>query len=289
MAAGRAIVWLLSAGVLLAAEQTAPPSSSVPLPEDSVAAARRDLEAIKTARGTPRRNAERSPAIFGAGPSSRRADGFVGGKAPNGQEKAAKKAENWLVDAMQKKSSRGPDGRESDEEILTLAREAKLTPDDTEATASRRTNRQSPRPVPHDRAESAANPLSQFMSAWMTPQDYKLLQPTWGREAGGGPREEFPSAVPANPTGSAVVAGALGRAPAEPGGRQARENPFLAALSAAPTSQAPSAPATSAPAPAPAKPTASAMPPPPESTPKNAPSFVKPLEDAKYFKPLKRF
>ena len=156
----------------------------------------------------------------------------------------------------------------------------------TEQT-ERRDGRANPEPV--------ANPLAGFMAGWMTPQDFKLLQSAPGATdaAGRVARGESSFGVPSTEeAGGANALGAFGRPIPARSPVPVRENPFLQDF-APPTAQTatnrgvavPPPPAANAPPPKVAAPPPVVSPPPPSALP----AFVKPNDDAKYFKPLKRF
>jgi hypothetical protein len=146
--------------------------------------------------------------------------------------------------------------------------------------------------------DTTFNPLAQYMSEWMTHRDYSLLKPSAEHTSASDlPR---PDAGVGNPPGTDT--GALAALAAMTGDNTpstaaaytpppATENPFLANL-ALPEVQ--SNPATVVPPPAPPAFTPPAQPdftPPPstDSEKSSLPDFVKPNDDDKYFKPLKRF
>jgi hypothetical protein len=125
------------------------------------------------------------------------------------------------------------------------------------------------------------------MAGWMSPQDYKLLQPGMGAESAANlvARGESSPVAIATP---GIEGGALAKAVPVRSSQPPRDNPFLQEFVA----PAPSNTGTVGAAPAPIAPLAAkpvvAL---PEAPPQKAgtPAFVKPNDDAKYFKPLKRF
>jgi hypothetical protein len=271
----RATVGLFTAAALVAAE--APP-------EDSVAAAKRDLEAIKAGRVTPEAPRVALPSVaapdFSVGtPALPRVPAT---KTP-GNAAARKKSENWLVEAMQPRNGSAA----ADSEDRSASAEGKSA--ETAAGATR--NKFEQRPTPRERVEPIVNPLTHYMAGWMTPQDFKLLQPTLTaeRDPTRSGREEFAASLPLAGAASTADRLPLGKTTADAASRPPRENPFLAALGPT-TPVAASGIANSPTAP---RPPVVVAPPAPSPTPaptsQNVPAFVKPLDDAKYFKPLKKF
>ncbi len=300
----RAAVGLFAAGMLAAAEPPPAPVRPTPPPpaEDSIAAAQRDLQALKAGRMNPE-----APRV--ALPSLTSPDFSVGTPAmprpatpTPGSAAARKKSENWLVDAMQPRAPRpgDPADRAAPRPGDPAAAQA-TDPDDPAAAGAAAGAETAPRPprgpaeprlTARERAEPTVNPLTHFMAGWMTPQDFKLLQPTLNpdRATARGAGEEFAAIVPAaGPTADRLP---LGKSPGDAASRAPRENPFLAALGPAPAPTN-AAPPVVAPAPVAPRPPVMAAPPPPAPAPAGAtpgvPAFVKPLDDAKYFKPLKKF
>ena len=280
------------------AEKTAPTAAAG---EDAITGAKRDLEAIKALRG-PAADAGRSdvpmlaaPEMVTApnGPTALRGPG---GNLPKGTKGPAGSPGNWLVDAMAKKSERTATGRAPD----TGDERRDETEVDRLTAGGGRSARESERD-PGRRDDKGAmpaviNPLSTFMAGWMSPQDYQLLRSGW---AGGAAKGTTPEgAVRAWSEGAVAMPtpdrGFTSTASPAQGGASSRENPFLAALGPAvpgPTVAPSAAPTWTPPAPVVAKPALDPLPPPPVPSPaaSTVPSFVKPLDDAKYFKPLKKF
>lgn len=303
----RAAAGLFAAGLLAAAEPPPAPVRPAPLPpaEDSIAAAQRDLQALKAGRMNPE-----APRV--ALPSLTTPDFSVDTPAmprpstpPPGSAAARKKSENWLVDAMQPRAPRpgDPADRAAPRPGDPAAAAQATDPDDPTAPGAAAGAETAPRPprgktelgsAARERTEPTVNPLTSFMAGWMTPQDFKLLQPTLNpdRATSRGAGEEFAAIVPA--TGSTADRLPLGKSSGDAASRAPRENPFLAALGPAPT-PANAAPPVVAPAPVAPRPPVMAAPPPSAPAPAPAaatpgvPAFVKPLDEAKYFKPLKKF
>lgn len=223
-----------------------------------------------------------------------------------------KKSNNWLLEAMEK--DRKPDGEvvarptEADQVRALLAGER---PTETPATSlsSAQASATDEKGKEKPAAPQVVNPLTRFMSDWMSPKDYALLQSTPGVAA---PKESVVGAggsTPSPDTGGSVASvsapggggleslfgtGPGGRAPTSP---PPRENPFLQGLQPIPTGTA--GPTFSAPALAPLPPMpnspapATGFQPAPATelaSPRaNAPDFARPTYDDKAFKPMKRF
>ncbi len=289
----RSLAWFGLVATVLAAEK---PSTESPAPprEDSIAAAKRDLEVIKAARsGTEQPRADlptlATPEMHLGLVTPQR----TSLRKPSGEAAASKKSSNWLVDAMAKTPEPAADGK-------ALRRDDKLNESGTEndreeggrnrVEAGGKVDRREPRAG----AESVVNPLTNFMAGWMTPQDFKLLQPGMGNESAAnlvarGESSSGPTAL----VNSAELSGLSfsGRKPPIGLPVPPRENPFLREFSA-PALPGVSAvaiavlPPAAVPVPAP-KGIAPALEPPPQKT--GTPAFAKPNDDTKYFKPLKRF
>ncbi len=291
MNVARSVALLGLVATVVAAEK---PSAAAPAPptEDSIASAKRDLEVINAARaGTEQPRAD-LPA-FGA------PDMQIGLAPPQrpslrkspAEAAASKKSANWLVDAMTKKPAHTADGKdfrpekslrengtENEHEVVTRNRvEASGKVDHRQARAS---------------VEPVVNPLTNFMAGWMTPQDFKLLQPGLANESAPSllARGE-PSSGPTARGSSADLSGLtlFGRKPLHESPVPPRENPFLQEFSVPTPSGGPVVvvlPPAFVPTPA-SKALALSVEPPPQKT--ATPAFAKPNDDAKYFKPLKRF
>ncbi len=296
-----------------------------PPAEDPIAAAKRDLAAIKDAKSGIE---QRPKGDLGAFSGS---DLTVGTQAPwlptapksAAEAAAAKKSANWLVDAMMKKpATRGTDGRTRVEDKAGTRDKngdgLSANGDDVAGAASARDEIPSQREnaqrmAQGDRSgqprggstsfsssssgasmDAGVNPLTSFMATWMTPQDYKLLQSglkndgggEFGNKAGGG------APLGAQVAASEASIASLGRTVESRPMAGPRENPFLQDYASAATSPAQGkATASAAPVAGVAAPPQKVFTPPPEAVPQKptTPAFVKPNDDAKYFKPLKRF
>lgn len=307
MHVARSAAFLCVATMAFAAEPP-PATPAAPPAEDAITAAKRDLETIKAARGGVEQARADLPRFstpelnLGGSGTPARVEGRSAAEAA-----AAKKSANWLVDAMMKKpTTRAADGKErlpsSDgtekdgaKGDTTDSRNALTAGDDDPQNQDQKDP--SSRRDPKKPAEPVVNPLTSFMSGWMSASDYKLLQPGLGGEsaanlvARGESAPAFSAATTTGLAGDVANPANFGRtAP----GRSAppRENPFLQALGPTPTpSVGPGGPmaaipTASAPPPKVQMPLPDPLPPPQKSA---TPTFVKPNDDAKYFKPLKRF
>lgn len=313
----RAVRSFVSAAVLVAVNAIAADTPAndrkpaEPPPEDPIAAAKRDLEAIKAAKGgvQPQGKAD-LPLLSGS-------DLAIGPQAPwqpaapgkSAADAAKKKSANWLVDAMMKKPAASTDLRnrsftENNSRITRSQPESDdLDPTDLLKTTESASGTATPAATSDRKSSEAAdaaraqiepvNPLANFMAGWMTPQDYKLLQSEPKTDSisasipPGGSVTPGQAIAPGTGTGAPL----FGQAPVGRSAPAPRENPFLQDFTlglpppAKTPAQAGAAPSVvSVPAP-------KALPPPPEPVAQKpaTPAFVKPNDDAKYFKPLKRF
>ena len=211
---------------------------------------------------------------------------------------------NWLVDAMMKPKQ--PPRRDGDRDsrargslgIRDSLLEAKGEQD---ANAETLTEHKSPR----DQDDSAGSskerkdpldPLSQYMANWLSPQDSTLLrraaQISSQTDADGASNNAPVAMLPGDmgATGFALpglafdseTAERSAAAPAKP-----VDNPYLQFLSTPEPPPVNVQPPPPAPAYVPPPPPEQAAPTAPATTP--IPDFVKPANDDKYFKPLKRF
>ena len=296
MQMARSAAVLLFAAIAVAAESPSGATPAAPPAEDSIAAAKRDLEAIKAARGmtAPPQTAVPSftaPALHIESPGPQRMEL----PRPAAEAAAAKKSANWLVDAMTAKTVRTT-GEKSQRNAAT-AGEADVADAGENDPAERRlaaekTERREARTHP----ESVVNPLAGFMADWMTPQDFKLLQsePGAGDASGRVARGESFRVLASGEAAGTSAVGAFGRNLPGRSAAPPRGNPFLQDFAGATAPLTANRGATTAP------PAATSVPPPqsvvlppvmpaPPPPPSALPAFVKPNDDAKYFKPLKRF
>lgn len=296
MAAIRKYVLLIaSAAAAWSADESAAKQTPAPA-EDAIAVAKREFDAVKAARSTP----ELAPASL---PTFSTPALQVGGetapsvlKRPDDRAAAKKKSANWLVDAMKESESKGPGARSTRDELMVDGLRAKEKAED-----SPRQDR--PKPTERKQLETTSNPLDRYMESWMTPQDLALLKPVLRADrtdaAGADGLLKIPTLAD---TGRGYFnrrdgfGSASEQLPSRAGSE--RENPYLAALGAsspanpagvqpAPGAQPPPPPtAARASMQSPAVPTTGEL-----STPAKAttPSFVKPREDEKFNKQMKRF
>ena len=286
-------ICLLSAASVFAAEKTPPDQTPPPAAEDPMAGAKREFEGIKAARGVTEQSKAAAPLPIFTVPEL-----SLGTPTPKTKARAKtaaellaeKKSANWLVDAMMKKDPK--DEVDSlDQKVDLLAKEQV----DTKKTTNEKTDTK-PEASPKG---PELNPLTRYMSGWMTPQDYSLLKsgmngPTAeslvsrGDTSGAG--SVMNAALPSDAGGGALDLMALSRTgPAPSTATAAAGNPYLQGFappaqnfqnfSPPPAAMSPAAPAPSVftPPTAPATPTS------------RIPDFAKPAADEKYFKQLKRF
>jgi hypothetical protein len=147
----------------------------------------------------------------------------------------------------------------------------------------------------------AVNPLSPYLSGWISPQDFRLLAPapesagiTLPSNAGQGTGDSLASAERLGsgiPADSSRIPASIGGPRSDASGRSA--NPYLEAFSSSslapnPTLKAPVPTPTSTPV-LPPPTSAAALPSEPATSPTRVPDFVRPTTDEKYYKPMKRF
>ncbi len=293
-------VFLLLVTVIFAEEKSAPAEKPAAPADDAIASAKRDFDAVKSTNrssveglpGLPAANAPEASAPMSAPQPMPARMGTVPENKPA----------NWLVDAMMKKS--GKDGEKPADEKLPDAKSAgklDLLAQVRDATPAK----SAAIPENEKLAKTSGpefNPLTPFMAAWMTPQDFTLLKPTGGSAAA--PEAIAHSAAPAaNPSVESNLsmvdkgggADGLGFSHAASPPAAPMENPFLQTVASPPPgafslSLPPSSVIT--PTGVSATPTTmNAFTPPPDLAPpkSNLPDFVKPADDEKYFKQLKRF
>lgn len=296
MRAARLTAGLIITAASLTAAEEMPGKKASSESEDVIAAAKRDLETIKAVRGAAA-EAQRVEGPHFAVPEMQ----LGTGASPRAGAQAGipkTKSPNWLLDAMAKKS----DGKQGDSS-KSIERESENTVRDSVETLGGDDKAKRESAADHERrdqtagAGARANPLAAYMAGWMTPQDYKLLKPTMGptdaamtsgvTEAAGQNLFSVGSGEPRRGADRSFD-GKPGRTP----DNTPRENPFLQALAApVPTASRLNVPTGQAPTPTPAttKSTASTPTSPPLTLQTVTPSFVKPQDDTKYFKPLKKF
>ena len=272
--------------------------SSAPPAEDAITAAKRDFEAVKSARNPALQQKGELPRI--AVPELSTGAPAVSPIAPKSRE-PEKKSANWLLEAMEKQQPRN----ERDRDRLDRKSE-RGSPGETldgnrsdePAESSRRDqSAQDPQGEKEKREAEALNPLTRYLGEWMTPQDYALLKPGLqdslaNTGVGAGSQGTNPLAFPMpGSVGSEVntlanettLRGAMAAAP--------RENPYLDLLNTAPAAAMPAAVLPAPPATTFSAPLPSVAAPPPSTVPAKPriPEFARPAQDEKYFKQLKRF
>ena len=287
------VLLVLTVGLLRAEEKSTPPAATPP--DDAITAARRDFDAIKGARAPAEQQRLDLPGL--SQPtlhlSGDEMSAFLESQAAQRKkEQAAKpaKSANWLVDAMMEKKpgesggskSASLPGADPDAEI-------KLATDLPEtAEVGKKSGGTEARP-----GAALDNPLTTYMSAWMTPKDFDLLKvKTAEANFNAGPDQAL-----ARPSDAVALEGlmrgdssvSLGRAAApvvEP-----RVNPYLADLGPGPAEAGLSSPVPGGgnftpPTPAPLAPKNDPAPVKTEVPPGD---LLKTPADAKYFPQLKRF
>ena len=291
----------------LRAEEKSPPQAPLPA-EDVIAVARRDYDVIKDSRASLEQQRLNLPKVSTPTMPPTPMETSTMPEMNQSLKKAGQlskhgKSANWLLEAMNENDKdKNENGRkaqsfdemkaelfpgEKDQEKLLTPDKDPLRRDDPKLQASTR-----------KLAESADNPLTSYMSSWMTPHDFELLKvksPEPGLAVSTEKTLERPVAGELynglmrmeNPMG----AGRMAAAPAE-----LRPNPYLAdftlGVPSAGVRELMAMPAPNMPG---YLPPASAIPPPPKSDSapaKNQPNpidLLKSQDDAKYFPQLKRF
>lgn len=276
--------------------------------DDSITAAKRQLETLKSDA-----NSARASSATGALPSVAVPEMNTGKAedAPPSQDALLKEAKrrarqekaaaNWLLDAMTKEKSAaakksGERGEKASVSERDFDSDWESQEDELERTASEprvATDAKGLDDGKRTAPPSVVNPFARYMSDWLSPQDYSLLNKTVDVAREANPSRE---AAPVTPSVSGIDPafsglGLIGRPdekPALPAVKPA-DNPYLqgfsvpdpVTLSSIPPPQA----VPSVPPPAPAPPPVFE----PPATKSSLPDFVKPATDDKYFKPLKRF
>lgn len=299
----------------VAAKSAESPSASSPL--SAAAKEFQELGKLKTESTAPK-PALRTPDVPSIQPTPDAPRSMPAARQQELEEKLEKQraksasSANWLVDAMMKDTARDDAGKSAAELLEEELRERNsperlLLPNEAAAQES---SRREPEPKPETRPE-VTNPLSAYMSSWMTPRDFELLGSTAGSPASGDLLAKSAEPAPVLRELSLVFGsttpGVNGVSPREnfAGLSQAQRevtNPFLAEASPplaglpspspspAPASPPPSiefgAPQTSLPAPiGPAiSPAVSETPQAPRPS-----ELLRGNDDAKYFRQLKRF
>ncbi|MBP6508334.1 MAG: hypothetical protein KA257_12285 [Opitutaceae bacterium] len=291
----------LGAGVIWAEEKPAPAG------ESAIAAAKREFDALKASRTTLEQNKLALPKIENPSLAPRYIAPTAISKSTQKEKAAQQKANNWLLEAMQQndKQARTSDDRHSaksqdDKEIDPLEAHAAGAAD--ELTRLPQGNRQEE--TPPKEVRSSDNPLSSFMTGWISVRDQAVLLPKTSDTpqldaaltqllSSYAETAAVSSAInPANrPNGPTIATGAgmSGLAPVT-------DNPYLQ-LNLSPFLSGPGqgAPATSADLQLPTGPgtpdfkAPRMTAPPAEAKPGPAFDLSKPPQDDKYFPQLKRF
>ena len=279
---------LLGAAVALADDKPTPPAEkTAPPAEEGIAVAKREFDAVKSQRGA--RESTKLELTGLAAPEIQ-----VGGPAPQALPSASeaslaakKKSANWLVDAMAE-----ADKRKSISDARDKKPDDRVTDKDADAFS---TARQEPREA-NKSIEHAGNPLDRYMASWMSPHDFSLLRPVLAGDTTNflsGRNETTLAGLDAG-LGDTTHADSLGLLPG--GGPTTgipappRENPFLQNLAPSPQTSLRLLPSAMDPTNA-TNSTSSLLAPavqPPPSRPLT-PDFVKPRNDEKYYKQMKRF
>lgn len=302
---------LAAFGATLQAADAPPPASSVPVPDNGLATAKQDYEAIKAARSsvvvptgldlpkipTPAIQLE-STSPPATPPAPRPADALKNARSDATQ--------NWLLDAMEKDALHATPERSRSDDSRSRASENATheTPRGSEREGRTKTKNADRDRVatPAEKQEAAAlNPLAGYMTAWIAPRDRALLAPADpnrdatslsallitadGAETSprlGPPPSGNVTAPDANPFAAGFVAGV------------GQPNPYLRDMS--PAASAPDTSPVQTPSLAPVAPAAASAaalhvetPVPPAVTPTLAEQMKARDDEARAFRQLKRF
>ncbi|MBI5769013.1 MAG: hypothetical protein HZA93_14555 [Verrucomicrobia bacterium] len=279
------IIFAGTIAALAADDATARKGPAAP-DEDAIAAAKREFDALKAARTTPDLTTAELPKF--AAPRLQVGDAAYFPPTARAEDRAGakKKSANWLVDAMA-----APDRKSDLRGTRQIAADGLAPGDSTDPTVEQYKERR-PEKKPTD---AVLNPLDRYLESWMTPQDLALLKPVLKADATS-PVGTEPLRIPTltettrSPMADREVSSSFGAGSAGksmPG----RENPYLATLGVPSPASPPvfvSPPASAVnranvPAPAPLTPASVPAQKPP------TPGFVKPREDEKFNKQMKRF
>ena len=143
-----------------------------------MAGAKRDFDSVKSQRGANESAKTGLPTFttpeFSLGTTTTKSDKQ---KKTPAELLAEKKSANWLVDAMMKKDEKSQKD-ETDEAALL---QQKLNPEAAErALLEKPVEKKAPTKAELAKTGPEFNPLTRYMSGWMTPQDYSLLKPGLG-------------------------------------------------------------------------------------------------------------
>jgi hypothetical protein len=302
-ASGTLVLLLLAAS---ARGADAPVSDS-----DSIAAARKDLAAIKGPTGQqdpssalPSLDMKDLSPMPGSAPSVSPSLLLLDKDSALDPAKKKKGTGNWLVDAMDKNSDRSQASRSREKDDILkgdpdlLRGGEKLDP--LEEKDPKSLDEARDRAASKEAAETAYNPLDSFMSGWISTRDHDLLLPSSKGEGPGGADlskvrvESLPGLETGQPVGAenllpAMDASALGDSHGP--------NPYMALLQLEPaapirTFAAPELPGFG-PDPLPDASrgiSSSGVDPRPFDSSRGAvPDFAQPSDDDKYFRQMKRF
>lgn len=296
--------------------------SEVIAPGESINAARREFDAIKSLREPSQQQKSALPRM--TMPQLQLGTAEPSPLPSSKAEKAAPKAKrsnNWLVEAMEK-DTRQRTNRDRDERTGRSRGDVGVgdaATDHFPTDADRREDAAAQSAQGTSRAETAelaaiearearqksavTNPLTRYLGEWLTPQDYAILQPGLDASLAG---RSGTNARDLSALGDAQSAGIGGgsetafgllehRQPAF-SVPEAGENPYLQTMEPPPSTTANPMPfplPVSVAPPVVSQPSPlvriAPNPPPPAPEKPRIPEFAKPALDEKYFKPLKRF
>jgi hypothetical protein len=302
---GVAIVAALAAGSNGRAEE-----AKNSAPEDPIAVAKRDYEALKEgavdAKQEKRLLSPQSVPVLDANTELTPTLSPLARQRQTELKAAEKRSKNWLLDAMaeQKESDakernlRGRDAKPKAHDLIVDASASESGHDLTgESAALSSTTKKRETQEKPERSETA-NPLASYMSSWMSPGDFALLKPTSNSRLGDTSvtSESLVQKEPISAPADGARDGPLFQANVPlPSSGSHPENPYLTDQSEAPSLLGPSSSPVSSPpqlsdtrnrsSPVPAASEQSN----PSGAAPSARDFAKPDSDAKYFKQLKRF
>lgn len=289
-------VWLAGWCALVrvdAAEERAP---AAPSKEDAISAVKRDFEAVKSAGNPALQPKGQLPRM--TAPELRTAAPAIEPRAATREPMTTQASPNWLLDAMEQRPTARGRSRETPGDFETPSANPLRRGGERESSA-RGSAVEFLSESQRELVRGGVNPLTHYLGSWMTPQDFALLGPRLNPGAptpaltAGAPTGTTPAASPTGVPGTenkAWFGGVRAPPPAAYGGAPPI-NPYLAALEFRPPTSG-LAPATLPTMVSPSQtvlPAAATVPPPVSSPQPKIPEFVRPLQDEKYFKQLKRF
>lgn len=276
---------------------------------DSIAAAKKDLAAIKAPAGQqdapsglPSLDLKDIGPVPGSQPD---APSLVPSEKDSGLDPSKKKkgTGNWLVDAMEKNVDRSQESRSREKDDILkgdpdlLRGDAKPDPFDDKDPKSLDAARG--KAASKEAVDSVSNPLDSFMSGWISARDHDLLLPSsTGGGAAGGERFKVRAETLAGLDGAASGSAASLLPPLDSADLSEAHgpNPYMALLDVAPAQPTHSFAAPELPGLVPeALPDVShglssgVDPRPVDSSRGAVPDFAQPGDDGKYFKQMKRF